>query len=78
MPSVPVSVRASKKLGTAHGNEWRLLAGESGRGERPCVCLPVDSLQGLLEIPGAFVGRGHCQLSGDQVGGSCKDVMSSW
>lgn len=35
MPRVPVSVRASERLGTAHRSEWRLLAGGSGGGSGP-------------------------------------------
>lgn len=35
MPSVPVSVRANKKLGTTHRSQWHLLASDGGGGTGP-------------------------------------------
>lgn len=66
MPSVPVAVRANKKLGTTHGSQWHLLARDGG-GAGPLAAflwtLSRDSSKSQEPSPeeGIWSQAGHCQ-----------------
>lgn len=70
MPSVPVSVRANKKLGTTHRSQWDLLASDRGGGAGPLAAflwnLSRDSSKSQEPSPegGMWSQAGHCQPSG--------------
>lgn len=69
MPSVPVAVRANKKLGTTHRSQWHLLARDGG-GAGPLAAflwtLSRDSSKSQEPSPeeGIWSQAGHCRPGG--------------
>lgn len=70
MPSVPVSVRANKKLGTTHRSQWHLLASDGGGGAGPLAAflwnLSRDSSKSQEPSPeeGIWSQAGRCRPAG--------------
>lgn len=70
MPSVPVSVRANKKLGTTHRSQWYLLASDRAGGAGPLAAflwtVSRDSSKSQEPSPegGIWSQAVHCRPSG--------------
>lgn len=70
MPSVPVSVRANKKLGTTHRSQWHLLTSNGGGGAGPLATflwnLSRDSSKSQEPSPeeGIWSQAGRCRPAG--------------